>query len=197
MMRSLFLALTVTVIAMAAFWSATEGFRVFTTEGARRHAVEQAPRQLPAVILEDQDGRAFGLDSLQGRIVLVEFIYTRCPTVCSALGDVFARLARVLPGTALLSISFDIEHDGRDQLRQYADSHGADGDEWRVVRPLNRQDLQQLLDEAGVVVIADGWGGYQHNAAVHLLDHRGRLARILDFDPLSVLIDEVTPWLKS
>ncbi|CAA7620913.1 Electron transport protein SCO1/SenC [Candidatus Terasakiella magnetica] len=197
MMRSLFLALTVAVIAMAVFGSATEGFRVFTTEGARRYAVEQAPHQLPAVTLEDQDGRSFSLDSLQGRVVLIEFIYTRCPTVCSALGDVFARLARALPGTVLLSISFDIEHDGRAELRRYADSHGADGDEWRVARPVHGQDLGPLLDGAGVVVIADGWGGYQHNAAVHLLDRHGRLVRILDFDPLSVLIDEVTPWLKS
>lgn len=197
MMRSLLSALVVVSVAMTMFWSATEGFRVFTTEGARRLAVEQAPHQLPATTLEDQDGRLFRLDSLRGRVVLVEFIYTRCPTVCSTLGDVFSRLARALPRTALLSISFDIEHDGRDDLKQYATRHGADGDTWRVVRPTSRQDLKRLLESAGVVVIADGWGGYQHNAAIHLLDGQGRLARILDFAPLSTLIDEVTPWLNS
>lgn len=196
-MRSLLSVLAVVVVAVATFWSATEGFRVFTTEGARRLAVEQAPHQLPAVTLEDQDGRLFRLDSLRGRLVLVEFIYTRCPTVCSRLGEVFNQLAHALPGITLLSISFDIEHDGRDQLKQYAAGHGADGDGWRVVRPTSRQDLKELLVSAGVVVIADGWGGYQHNAAVHLLDRQGRLAGILDFEPLSVLIDEVTPWLNS
>ncbi|TAN59582.1 MAG: SCO family protein [Magnetospirillum sp.] len=196
-MRSLLSTLTVVAVAMAAFWSTTDGVRAFTTEGARRLAVEQAPHHLPAATLEDQDGRRFRLESLQGRIVLAEFIYTRCPTVCSTLGDVFSRLAHALPGTTLLSISFDIEHDGIDELRQYATLHGADGDTWRVVRPTSPHDLKRLLESAGVVVIADGWGGYQHNAAVHLVDRQGRLARILDFNPLSALIDEVTPWLTS
>jgi len=97
----------------------------------------------------------------------------------------------------LLSISFDIEHDGRAELKDYAIRHGADGDRWRVVRPTGGGDLRDLLDTAGVVVIPDPWGGYQHNAAIHLVDGRGRLVRVLDFEPLSALIDEVTPWLAS
>lgn len=197
MVRALTAAMAVIIIAVAAFWSATEGFRVFTTEGARRLEVARSPRPLPAVVLEDQDGRRVGPEWLRGRLVLVEFVYTRCPTICSTLGEAFGRLAHALPGVALLSISFDLEHDGRAELKDYAIRHGADGDRWRVVRPTAPGDLRELLDTAGVVVIPDPWGGYQHNAAVHLLDHRGRLVRILDFEPLSALIDEVTPWLAS
>ncbi|CAA7624978.1 SCO family protein [Magnetospirillum sp. SS-4] len=197
MWRSLLAALAVTLAAAGAFASATDGFRVVTTEGARRLAVEQAPRPFPRVPLEDQDGRPVLAESLRGRVVLVEFIYTRCPTVCSTLGEAFARVARALPGTTLLSISFDIDHDGPEELRHYAARHGADGRHWRVVRPTSRHDLDRLLDAAGVVVIPDGWGGYQHNAAVHLLDHDGRLVRILDFEPVAALIDEVRPWLRS
>lgn len=197
MVRGFVAAVAVIVAATAAFWPATEGFRVFTTEGARRLEVARSPRSLPAVVLEDQDGRRVGPEWLRGRVVLVEFVYTRCPTVCSTLGETFGRLSRALPGVALLSVTFDIEHDGRAELKDYAIRHGADGDRWRVVRPTGGGDLRELLDTAGVVVIPDPWGGYQHNAAIHLVDGRGRLVRILDFEPLSALIDEVTPWLAS
>ena len=41
-------------------------------------------------------------------------------------------------------------------------------------------DLAAWLRTFGIVVIPDGYGGYEHNAALHLVDERGRLVRILD-----------------
>jgi len=47
----------------ALLWRGTDGFRAFTTEQARRLAVATHPRALPAVALDDQDGRPFTLAS--------------------------------------------------------------------------------------------------------------------------------------
>jgi protein SCO1/2 len=43
-------------------------------------------------------------------------------------------------------------------------------------------DLGALLQAFGIVVIRDAGGAFQHNAAVHVLDAQGRLARVLDID---------------
>lgn len=178
----------VTLLGLGMFWWGTDGFAAFTAEGARRVAVLRTPRGLPTVLLEDQDGRAFSLQEYRGRLLAVEFIYTRCATVCRSLGMAFRQLRDHLPqdalgrDVALLSISFDPERDAPASLRTYGRAFGADGTNWRLARVKSQADLAPLLAAFGVVVIADGMGGFEHNAAIHLLGRDGKLAQISDID---------------
>lgn len=188
MIRSLCAALVVLAAGAGTLWAGTDGLQAFTSEQARRLAVERDPRVLPEVVLEDQDGVRFTLVEYRGRRVLVDFIYTRCPTLCLAMGSSFQQLYRRFEiqtgeeGPLLLSISFDPQHDTPATLRAYTKRFGADGGRWRFARIENRAQLEALLDVFGVVVIPDGFGGFQHNAAIHLIDRRGRLAGIFDYD---------------
>jgi protein SCO1/2 len=179
-----FLPLLALVLAAgaAAFAWATEGFRVITAEGARRLAVERAPRPMPDIRLIDQDGRSFSFADYRGRTVLVDFIYTSCPTICGVLGDDFRGVVAQGPNAPfdLLSISFDPEHDDREALRLYGERYGASAPRWRIAAPAGKRGLAALLHGFGVVVIPDGFGGFIHNAAVYVVDPSGRLARILD-----------------
>ncbi len=56
----------------------TDGFRAFTSAGARQLSVERTPEILPDARLADQNGTPFTLSAYHGRTVLVDFIYTRC-----------------------------------------------------------------------------------------------------------------------
>jgi protein SCO1 len=170
--------------------AATDGFAAFTTETARRVTVRRRPIELPAVALESDAGTRFTLADLRGRWLLVDFIYARCPTVCTTLGGDFARLERELAGpiaqdrVRLVSISFDPAHDTPVQLAAYLQRFGARNAAWQAARPLTAKGLQQLTRAFGVTVIPDGLGGYTHNAAIHLVDPDGRLADIFDLgDP--------------
>jgi protein SCO1/2 len=171
---------------LAALACETNGFRVMTSAGARQLSLQHAPQRLPDVRLVDQDGAPFSLGAYRGRTVLVDFIYTRCPTVCSERGDDFANALRLIKATAsgapvdLLSISFDLRHDDREALRLYGERFGATAPHWRIAAPADAQQLAELLRSFGVVVIPDGMGGFVHNAAVYVIDARGRLAGILD-----------------
>ncbi len=164
----------------------TEGFRIVTSEGARRLAIERRAPAVPDVPLVDQDGNPFSLRDYRGRTVLVEFIYTRCPSLCGALGDDFRRLltlARSAPSQSkvdFLSISFDRKYDDPEALRLYGERYGATPPRWRVAVPADGSGLAALLRTFGVVAIPDGMGGFVHNGAIYLVDARGRLARILD-----------------
>lgn len=174
------LAIVLAAGAGALGW-ATEGFRVVTRDGAQLLAVERAPRPVPEVPLVDQDGHPFSLADYRGREVLVDFIYTRCPTICGVLGDDFARaLAQPRRGVDLVSISFDPENDDREALELYSERFGAAAPRWRVAVPADRDGLDRLLRTFGVVVIPDGLGGFVHDGRVYLVDARGRLADILD-----------------
>ncbi len=178
---------------IAALSFETDGFRVVTSAGARQLSVERAPQIVPNAGLIDQDGTPFTLGAYRGRAVLVDFIYTRCPTICGVLGDDFAHvLQAIAPRQSgapvdLLSISFD-PTDGRQALRLYGERFGAKAPCWRIAAPADAQTRAALLRSFGVVVIPDGMGGFTHNDAVYVIDARGRLARILDRDAPGQLV---------
>lgn len=184
--RAVAASLAVTAAGVVALAWITEGFRAATAEGARRLAVAASPRPLPDVAFEDQDGRPFRLADLRGRPIVVEFFYTRCPTVCSPLTAAFQRLDARLPklgpdAPALVSVTFDLA-DTVGTIRDFGRAFGADGERWRFARPVEATGLTRLLESFGVTVIPDGEGGFVHNAAIHVIDREGRLTGIYDME---------------
>lgn len=181
-------------IGIGALYVETDGFRVVSSAGARQLSVERSPQPLPDARLVDQDGTLFSLGAYRGRTVLVDFIYTRCPTICGLLGDDFAHVLGLMkaarPGTPvdLLSISFDPQNDDRQALRLYGRRFGAKAPHWRIAVPVDAQELAGLLRSFGVVVIPDGMGGFVHDDAVYVIDAQGRLARVLDPDAPAELV---------
>jgi protein SCO1 len=201
MKRSFAASTLVTFLGIGVFWWGTDGLVAFTAETARRVDILSSPRRLPAVVLEDQDGRAFSLQDYQGRFLAVEFIYTRCTTICRSLGMAFRQIRDHVPQRALgrdfalLSISFDTDQDNAASLKAYGHSYGADGAHWRVARVRSKADMKPLLDAFGVVVIPDKLGGFEHNAAIHLVGRDGKLAQISDIDRPLAFAERIARWL--
>lgn len=183
-------SLAVVLMGGGGLWAATDGFQALTEEAARRLEVAETRPQVPPLLLEDMKGRLLVLG--EGRagepqITLVEFIYTSCPTICQTAGSDYARLSERLQQAGLhervrlISVSFDPENDGQEQLSGYAEAHGADGRLWNVAR-IRPEDLAVMKRSFGVRIIPDEWGGYEHNAAMHLVDPEGRFSAVFDID---------------
>lgn len=187
-LRTLLASLLILAAGVATLAAATDGFRAFTSETARRIDVREHPRLLPSVPLQAADGRHIDFANLRGRWLLVDFIYTRCTTYCSVQGSEFARLQAALAGpiaagrVSLLSISFDPARDDPQALAAYQLRSGDHGAGWIVARPTSTADLDVLMRIFGVTAIPDGFGGYVHNAAIAVVDPDGRLVAILDWD---------------
>lgn len=185
------------LLGASALWVTTDGGRAFTSETAGRVALLHAPRALPDVELEDANGRPFRLRDYRGRMVAVEFIYTRCVTTCSLLASAFRQIHDQIPSEALgrdivlLTISFDDEHDDLANLQAYGRRVGADGETWRLSRVVRSPELPRLLRAFGVVVISDGRDGFEHNAALHLVGRDGKLREIRDLDDVAGFVKEV------
>ncbi len=192
-------AVAVTLTYGAAQWL-THGFQVWTAEGARRLEVALEPVPAPAIAM---DGPGFPAQTLrqmlagEGGATLVDFIYTRCATVCLALGSSFQQMQKVIkeehralssPPLRLLSISFDPSHDDPAALAKYAASLGADPGVWRFARVARAHDAQALLKRYRVTVIPDGLGGYEHNAALLVMDASGRLVRVFDYAEMDLAL---------
>ena len=187
-------ALAAVLLAGAGYAGAswlTHDFQVWTAEGARRLEVALQPVPVPEVNIE---GPALPRQPLApwlatpGRVTVADFIYTRCETLCLSLGGVFQQMQRSLQqgsaaagsGVRLLSISFDGAYDTPQRLAAYARGLGADPALWQFVRVPDARESAALLRKLQVVVVPDGRGDYEHNAALLVLDAHGRLVRIFD-----------------
>lgn len=189
-MRTTLACLLLLVLAAAAAARMTHGFSVFTAEQARRLYVQERQPLLPQTRLVDAAGDTHALREwlrADGRAWIVDFIYTRCETLCSALGTQYQRIQADLrrrhldARVGLLTISFDPAHDDGPALAAYARRMGADPAIWRIARVADPAELPGLLRFFGVVVIDDGRGKFQHNAALLWVDASGRLSRIVDY----------------
>ncbi len=173
---------------------ATHGLRVFTAEGARRLDIAQRPRAVPVALLEDAAGREWSSAELRGRTALVDFVYTRCGTLCPRLSTRFAELQDRIrerglgERVKLLSVSFDPERDTPERLEEYARHFAAEPGLWGFARMRDADALRDWLAVFGIVVIPDAGGGFEHNAAIHVVDPRGRLVGVFDLDEVEAAL---------
>ena len=194
-MRTLASALTVTLLGVAVLYGATDGFRALTAETARRIAVSEQPRELPDMPLQLQSGRESRLEALSGKLVVATFIYTRCTTMCPMLGVRMKQIRDDLPDKAIgsrvhfLSLSFDPERDGPQQLADYGQRYGAAPDHWWIARP--RDSLNRILETFGVVVLPQDNGEFVHNGAFYLINPEGQLAGIYAGDKPERVVEAV------
>jgi protein SCO1/2 len=91
--------------------------------------------EAPPFELVDQAGHSVSLASLGDRVLVVDFIYTRCPGPCPAQTSRQVALQRKLPerlrdDVRFVSISLDPAFDRPEVLEQYALERGADLSGW-------------------------------------------------------------------
>ncbi len=198
MLRTALASVCLGVLAYASAHALTHDFQVWTAEGARRLEVALHPVDAPAVpvsTLTDDDEQLDRMLADGRTATIVDFIYTRCTTVCLSLGSTFQQLQAAIaahpdahPPVRLLSISFDPSHDTTDALQQYAARLHADPRIWRFARPGDTDDVARLLEPYQVVVIPDGLDGFEHNAALLVVDPGGRLVRIFDYGEADIAL---------
>jgi protein SCO1 len=197
-MRTCIACVVVLLAAFVASYALTYGFNVFTSEDARRLDVLNTPRLLPLIHLIDSNGVQFNLQSLNERnhkVVIVDFFFARCASICLALGSKFQRLQSeiiergVQDSVKLLSISFDPTHDTPSALAAYARRLHANPAVWQFATTATDIDRAAALGAFDVVVIADALSIYQHNSAIHLVDTQAKLARIIDDDEVDSAVN--------
>lgn len=183
-------------VGIASLTAGTSGWSTWTAEGARRAAVLESPQPLPVYLLRDTKDQSLSLSKLERSLTVVDLIYTRCPTVCLAMGAQFRQLqselatAGLLDEVQLLSITFDPDNDDRQALADYLKRFGAVEPHWRAARFESDNDLASALQHLGVVVIPEPTVGFVHNAAFYLIEN-GQVIEIFDIDDRTALFEAI------
>lgn len=201
LLPSVLTSLTIIAVGLIVVWTATDGGEAWTAESARKVSIIHNPIKLPSIQIDASTSDVELLTEFEKPILVFNFIYTNCPTVCNALGAQFNALQNQIIGEGLegkvqlLSITFDNQHDDLGQLRSYLDRFEA-GHGWDAIRIEDEQELQQLLNTLGVIVIPDKTVGFIHNAAFYIA-HKGLVVNILDLEEQQLLLDSIKMIAQS
>jgi protein SCO1/2 len=149
--------------------------------GLELDAVAPEAELAPAFELVDQEGRAVSLASLRGKVVLLDFVYTRCPGPCPLLTSTHVRVQKKLPEGArgrvrFVSVSLDPERDTPEAMRAYALARGADLASWSLLTG-PKEVVEAVLRAYGVGASPQPDGEIQHIVVTFLIDAEGRIAK--------------------
>ncbi|HXA81706.1 MAG TPA: SCO family protein [Methylomirabilota bacterium] len=144
---------------------------------------------VPDFALVNQDGKFIHFGDYRGKVLLVTFIYTRCPLpdFCPRMNENFRAVQKLLqdvPGSTeraeFLSISFDPEHDTPAVLKHYASLYkksapGEKSFDWQFAVP-SVKDLPELAQFFGLV-IQPGQAQIVHSLSTTVIGPDGKVEK--------------------
>ena len=156
-------------------------------------------RPAPNFALQDADGKAWDLDGLKGKVVVLNFIYAGCPDVCPLHSELIAKLQTMIDRTPMrdhvqfVSITTDPARDTPEALKAYGPTHGLDPGNWTFLttRPGQPEDAtRQLAERFGHKFTPADNGEFVHGVVTHVIDRDGVLRANfhgLKFDPANLV----------
>jgi len=118
--------------------------RVVVSEKNGKTVTDTIWHKVKNIEFTNQLGKKVSLYDLHGKIIVIDFFFTRCPSICPGLARSMKRLQDSFKKNdsivQFISISVDPEHDSVQQLRKFADRYGANHDTWWFVTG-NKKDI--------------------------------------------------------
>jgi protein SCO1/2 len=125
---------------------------------------------VPKFALTDETGKTITEDALRGHVSIVDFIFTRCDSICPVSSLKMHRLqveTEDQPDIKLLSFSVDPDYDTPPRLAEYAKRFEADGGRWHFVTgPI--ASVKKVVTEA-MMISMDRDGRTQANGAPNIV----------------------------
>lgn len=136
--------------------------------------------------LTNQLGQKVSLDDLKGKVLLVDFFFTSCPSICPKLTANLQKIqeAYVKNDTLLqlLSFSVDPERDSVERLRKYGYDHRINPDNWWLLTG-DKKEIYDLARHEFFVSVTEGDGGpddFIHTEKLILIDKNGHIRGYYD-----------------
>lgn len=135
---------------------------------------------IPEFSFANQNGQMVGSQDMQGKVTIVDFFFTSCPSICPVMSKEMERvndMFREEDRVKILSISIDPEYDTPKILQEYANDHGAQAGKWDFLSG-DKLETYQLARCGFVLPTIDGMGvpdDFVHSDKFVLIDEQGRI----------------------
>lgn len=165
------------------------------------------PRQLVDFSLTNSTGTVVTRQNFNGKILVVDFLFTSCSLTCPAVNSQMARIQRLTtndPDVKLVSLTVDPRDDTPSVLKKYGASFGANPSRWFFLTG-NQSILYHLIGQSFLSRDADdpfGYmpGNFEHTERIAIVDGRGKLRGFFDGlnqDTANAVVAEVNQLRKQ
>lgn len=123
------LALLLIGLPATSWWFLSSGYNFFKTQMAELGDYGK----VPAFEFYSQNGDTLTEADLKGKIVVSDFIFTRCAMECAEMSTQMARVQDAFkdnPDVMILSHTVDPDYDTPEVLKEYSKKFGATKDKW-------------------------------------------------------------------
>jgi len=156
---------------------------VLTVTKKGKHVKDTVWHRVADFALTNQENKPVSWDSLKGKIVIADFFFTRCPTICPTLTINMKRLAESVNNgkrvgdktnklVHFLSFSIDPERDSVERLKSWADRFQINPEQWWLLTG-NKKMIYDLIINEMKIPVDDGQGidsNFMHTDHFVLID---------------------------
>ncbi|MBC7946632.1 MAG: SCO family protein [Chitinophagaceae bacterium] len=156
---------------------------VITTVVNGKKVTDTVWHRLPEFSLTNQLGQKVSWKDIRGKVVVVDFFFTHCPTICPALTKSMKRLQDGITNSKrvgnktpdflhLVSLSIDPERDSVPRLKAWADRFQVNPDQWWLLTGEKKEIYDLAINEMKIGIV-DGKGvdtGFIHTDHFVLID---------------------------
>lgn len=135
-------------------------------------------KKAPDFILTNQDNLPISNEDFAGKVHVIEFFFTSCPTICPRMNVNMKKLEKAFGNRedfGIASITIDPETDTPTQLKTYAESYEVFSPNWHFLT--GDQDYIYDLANRGFNIFAginpEVAGGFEHQGYFALVDKQG------------------------
>ncbi len=134
----------------------------------------------PQFDLTDQNGKKITNKDYEGKVYVVEFFFTTCPSICPKMNKNMIEIQNKFfgnPNFGIASISINPSNDTSQVLKSHADLIGVKSTNWHMLT--GNQDYIFDLSYKGFNVFAGKNpnipGGFEHSGLFALIDKKGKI----------------------
>ena len=135
---------------------------------------------VPAFELTDQNNKKISNKDYLGKVYVVEFFFSTCPTICPKMNQSMLQLQDAFygnPNFGLVSITIDPEHDTALVLKQHADLLGVKHYNWHFLTG-DKKYIYNLANKGFNLYAGENnkaAGGFEHSGLFALVDKEGNI----------------------
>ncbi|HYV39151.1 MAG TPA: SCO family protein [Gemmataceae bacterium] len=159
-------------------------------------------RKAPDFNLVNQDGKRVKLSDLNGKVLLVSFVFTTCNGSCPAtthrMASTQERVKEKTAGIEFVTITLDPKRDTPEALKNYAKLFGLETDHWQFLTG-SESDVNKTIADWGMWVKPLENGQLDHPSRIFLVDRKQRIREIYNVDLLrpADVLEDIVELLKE
>lgn len=153
----------------------------------------------PDFKLIDHNGQASGSEFYKGKVYVLEFFFTTCPTICPKMNQNMLQIEKQFfgnPNFAIASITIDPAHDSPQVLKDHAEALGVKSGNWKFFSG-DKQYIYDLANKGFNLYAGQNpnvAGGFEHSGFFALIDKNGNIrSRIDEFGNPIAYYDGIEP----